>query len=425
MPIRSRHSLTVQQRSGHCHKSLLSRQIPNRPVRLALSFSKRSTDFASNGAISMSYVNPDKWGRCTTSTECTLHQLSPFIGKLRPSVAHDLIRSFSKPSDLVIDPFAGSGTVALEAATSGRNVFASDINPYAEILCRAKLAPPGDCVDALAEADTLLCESQDMASRLDLADVPEWVRRFFHPKTLREAIALADLCLQRKKYFILACLLGILHHQRPGFLSHPASHLVPYLRTKNFPRAMYPHLYAYRPVRERLLAKILRAFRRPPTALNGERQFRRSSVQNLTVPRKFDCMITSPPYMNALDYGRDNRLRLWFVTRSGHSNIDAANTRDRATFEELIEATAQHISSHLNVGGHAVLVIGERTNRKYYARPSAVASQILQQRCRTLSLQSVLTDEIPDVRRSRREYRGVRTEHVLVFKKQPVNVARR
>src|SRR5258708_20036869 len=45
---------------------------------------------------------------------------------------------------------------------------------------------------------------------------------------------------QRRSTFLLSCLLAILHHQRPGFLSFPSSHAVPYLRLNSFPRELYP-----------------------------------------------------------------------------------------------------------------------------------------------------------------------------------------
>ncbi len=61
----------------------------------------------------------------------------------------------------------------------------------------------------------------------------------------------------------MACLLGILHHQRLGFLFYPSSHLVPYLRDKLFPRKMFASLYEERDVRLRMLAKLRRTYRRP------------------------------------------------------------------------------------------------------------------------------------------------------------------
>ena len=73
--------------------------------------------------------------------------------------------------------------------------------------------------------------------------VPMWVREFFHPETLRETLAWTLTLRERRRWFLLASLLGILHHQRPGFLSFPSSHTVPYLRKKAFPPAKFPELY--------------------------------------------------------------------------------------------------------------------------------------------------------------------------------------
>jgi hypothetical protein len=50
--------------------------------------------------------------------------------------------------------------------------------------------------------------------------------------------------------------LGILHHVRPGFLSYPSSHLVPYLRKMKYPPEQFADMYAYRDVRSRLIAKV-------------------------------------------------------------------------------------------------------------------------------------------------------------------------
>ena len=97
----------------------------------------------------------------------------------------------------------------------------------------------------------------------DLRTVPVWVRRFFHPETLRSALAFRDTCIERRDEFLLACLLGILHHQRPGFLSFPSSHLVPYLRDRKFPRKSFPEMYEERDVLVRLEAKVRRTYRRP------------------------------------------------------------------------------------------------------------------------------------------------------------------
>ena len=192
----------------------------------------------------------------TVARDGTFHQIAPYIGRMKTSMARSLLQKHTSRGDLVVDPFCGCGVVGLEAAASGRRVIVGDWNPYAVLLTRAKLFPPATIVDAESRlrsaweiASTRFCEQ-------DLSDVPQWVLRFFHPETLRRALAFRDACLDQEDDFLLACLLGILHHQRPGFLSYPASHLVPYLRDKKFPRQQFPEMYVERDVFVRMGAKL-------------------------------------------------------------------------------------------------------------------------------------------------------------------------
>ena len=180
------------------------------------------------------------WSGSALKSESTFHQLSPYIGKLKSSIAGSLISQFTKAGDLVYDPFSGSGTVALEAWAAGRNVVANDFSPYAALLTRAKLFPYRSLEDALKDIERLSAEAEQVRNKVDLRSVPAWVRRFFHPETLRETLAWTHVLQRHRRWFPLAALLGILHHQRPGFLSFPSSHTVPYLRVKAFPRAKFP-----------------------------------------------------------------------------------------------------------------------------------------------------------------------------------------
>ena len=77
-------------------------------------------------------------------------------------------------------------------------------------------------------------------------------------------------------------------------------------------------------------------------------------AQTARLPQDIDCVITSPPYMNALDYRRDDRLRLWFL---GETCTDA---RDRAfgtvsDFSNLIGSVATRLARHVRPGGYCVL----------------------------------------------------------------------
>jgi len=71
------------------------------------------------------------------------HYLHSYPAKLLPQIAHFfLANDLLCPSDgLVLDPFSGSGTVALEAILSGRNAYYCDVNPFARLLTKAKTTP--------------------------------------------------------------------------------------------------------------------------------------------------------------------------------------------------------------------------------------------------------------------------------------------
>lgn len=360
---------------------------------------------------------PAHWAASCTHHECTLHQLSPYIGKLKSVIARDLILQYSKPGELVADMFCGSGTVPLEAARLGRRVFASDSSRYAIALTRGKLHAPGDAPSALSEAASLLqqAESRPMP---DLRRVPRWVRAFFHPRTLKETIRLSDLLREERRYFLLSSLLGILHHQRPGFLSFPSSHLVPYLLSDKFDKATCPDLYAYRPVAPRLKAKIERMLKRPPVRAwnTAIEEVRRSSVDSIDLPDPIDCVITSPPYMNALDYGRDNRLRLWFLNEEGTSSMDRT-TGTLPAFTRTMTTLARQLTAKVRPGGYCVFVVGDKTSRRGDRYPSSELLRVFAEQAPMFTLQRIVRDVIPDVRRSRRKIGGVKQENILVFRK--------
>ena len=360
---------------------------------------------------------PPHWAACQTSHEYTLHQLSPYIGKLKSIIARDLIAEYSNPGDLVVDMFCGSGTVPVEAACLGRRVFASDRSKYAVVLTKGKLRAPDSSEIALAHLDGVLERAKSLVVP-DLRSVPRWVRSFFHPRTLKEILQIAEILKRERRYFLLGSLLGILHHQRPGFLSFPCSHLVPYLRTEKFPRCDYPELYEYREVAPRLRRKVERVLSRPgPVSNQSVRSIRQSSASGVSLPNEIDCVITSPPYMNALDYSRDNRLRLWFLGEFRDDQTDRVY-RSRVAFRELISDVSSKLEIRIRRGGYCVLVVGERTFRDGSKSPSEVVLEAFLSNSEGFTLDRVISDVIPDIRRSRREVRGVKEERIMVFRKR-------
>lgn len=354
--------------------------------------------------------------------ESSFHQLSPYLGKIKSGIAKELIETYSKPGDWVLDPFCGAGVVPLEALLLGRKAAGSDLSRYAYCVTMGKVTAPFTKEQALARARRLVDYVRAQECEIDPHSVDSWVRSFFHPKTLREIVAAFDYCTRQEDWFLAACICGILHHQRPGFLSYPASHLVPYLRNKLFPRRRFPKLYGYRNLAERLLKKIERAYRRP--LINGDWNSRVFDIRNedtrtLSFTREsMDLVVTSPPYLSTLTYGRDNRLRLWFLGEPNWHSLDSHLVTRHSSYKQEMGTCLRSVYDVLKRRGHCALILGDfRRNGKVNRTADLLINSMLEVTGGQMVLVEQVHDEIPDIRRARRHTKTTKEETLLVFRK--------
>ena len=124
--------------------------------------------------------------------------------------------------------------------------------------------------------------------------------------------------------------------------------------------------------------------------------------------------------MNELDYVRDNRLRLWFIARALPEGLElVANNREQA-FTTLIATVCKRLAPSIVHGGRIVLVVGDATRGHGRRGRTAVLTRRLFEEevvLKDFRLDGEYRDMIPDIRRSRRECRGTKTESVLIYRK--------
>ncbi|MEM1606332.1 MAG: DNA methyltransferase [Fervidicoccaceae archaeon] len=73
------------------------------------------------------------------STGYATHNLYMYPAKFIPQVIRYAIERYTEPGDWVFDPFAGYGSVAIEATLTGRNAILWDLNPVTRILTYASI----------------------------------------------------------------------------------------------------------------------------------------------------------------------------------------------------------------------------------------------------------------------------------------------
>jgi len=359
--------------------------------------------------------------QCTKSvvgSEWSLHQIAPYIGKVKSSIAKFLIENFTKKGDIIYDPFCGAGTIPFEAWSSGRSVVANDLNDYAYVLTKAKLFPPSSFEEVYNQIELLEPLVLERITEVNLENVPEWVSSFFHEETLLEVLAWIEVLKKAENWFLLSCMLGILHHQRPGFLSYPSSHTVPYLRIKKFPKETFPELYEYRNVKDRLIRKVKRALKRQPK-LDGnlERAVYNNDASEQFLNTQVDAVITSPPYMRQLDYARDNRLRLWFLGVEDYKPLDATISPKEIDFIGIISRCLNNWNEIIRPGGKCILFLGDNYSKKLNLTLPEILEKILVKEIGNFRLIFKHESIIPTNRRVRRNHEGNKSETLLVFEK--------
>ena len=98
---------------------------------------KRLMSAYSGTAVPVSFRELVSWIRVG---ERATHYLHTYPAKLLPQIAHFFLAasSLSRKGDVVLDPFGGTGTVALEALLAGRKAFQADANPLARLIAQVK-----------------------------------------------------------------------------------------------------------------------------------------------------------------------------------------------------------------------------------------------------------------------------------------------
>jgi site-specific DNA-methyltransferase (adenine-specific) len=299
------------------------------------------------------------------------HPMCSYLASFPAALAHAFIARYSRPGDVVFDPFSGRGTTPLQAVAEGRIGAGNDLNPFAHLLTAAKVGPPSrpDAVTRLATLrlgwsanragwDALgarIAEGSDEAG----ASVPragsgggphdahEPVARevaiAFHPRTLGQLLHVRSaLQLDRPvDRFLAAALTGILHGRSASYLStlmpNTFSMAPRYVRTF---AASTGYQAPERDVFACLELKLDRLLRHglPPSegvALLGDARDVASRIRSALRMRGFPdrarLVLTSPPYLRVVKYGYYNWLRAWlcgFDPRAIDASLDDAHHRE-------------------------------------------------------------------------------------------------
>ncbi|OGA51628.1 MAG: DNA modification methylase [Betaproteobacteria bacterium RIFCSPLOWO2_12_FULL_62_13] len=270
----------------------------------------------------------------------TLHEVS-YRACFKPQLPDFFIDRLTIEGDLVYDPFAGRGTTAVEAALHDRKVITNDVNPLNRIFTEPRLEVP-DLRSIYDRLRTIQIVSGIKAD-LDLS-------MFFHPDTEAEIVSLRNYLIRRKaeasedevdRWIRMVATNRLTGHSK-GFFSvytlPPNQAASAENQTKI--NEKLDQIPEYRDTR-RLIYEKSRQLQSSLTeteranlrrAAKTALYLMSSAVETKEItPSSVQLTVTSPPFLDVVQYADDNWLRCWF------NNLDANEISQKITMCKKIE----------------------------------------------------------------------------------------
>ena len=297
----------------------------------------------------------------------SLHEIS-YRACFKPQLPRFLIERLTRPGDRVYDPFMGRGTTLIEAALLGRTPAGCDVNPLSQILVGPRLQPP-----TVAEVANRL-RSLTLAAAVD---APEALLAFYHPDTLAEICALREYLnegarrnrLDSVDSWIRMVAVNRLTGHSPGFFSVytlPPNQAVSVdvQRKINMDRAQTP---PRRDVKAVILAKTRSLLsdcdepgRRALASTAAGALLLTSSAEHTPALHdgSVDLVVTSPPFLDVVNYAGDNWLRCWFCGIDPKS-VGITIARRLDDWSRAMTAVFLELHRVVRAGGHVAFEVGE------------------------------------------------------------------
>ena len=314
----------------------------------------------------------------------SLHEIS-YRACFKPQLPRFFIARLTGESDVVYDPFMGRGTTVIEAALLNRVPLGCDINPLSRILTYPRLNLP-----EISEVEKRLQSIDLKASQ----DIREDLLVFYHPETLRSITNLREYLLKREEHgeldhadaWIRMVATNRLTGHSSGFFSVytlPPNQAVSVdsQRKINEKRAQTPPLRDVKAIIMHKSRSLLRIIKKSEAVLLrriAEKARLLTSSADHTPDIRDDTVhlvVTSPPFLDVVDYQRDNWLRCWF-NGIDPGSVNIWHFHKPEDWQEKMTGVFKELKRVLVPGGCVAFEVGEVRGGKILLETLAVPAAI-------------------------------------------------
>lgn len=310
--------------------------------------------------------------------------LGPYYAMFPTSFADRVIREYTSPGDLVLDPFAGRGTSLFSAATLGRIAVGVEINPVGFVYAKTKLhtASHEDVATRLGE----IARAARLQRYCD-ADrgLPAFFRKCFAPSVRPFLLAARDRLEWRRSSVdrtTMAILLVYLHGKEGSALSNqmrqtkamsPEYSLRWWAKHGATPPEVDPVSF--------LMSRLKWRYARGAPSVTRSTVYLGDCVSILPhiatqvnrgrFPRA-RLLFTSPPYYDVTNYHYDQWLRLWLLGGPPHAGQSGLMHRGKFGHRENYAVLLREVFLRARSVLHKDATIYVRTDARRFTRSTTI-----------------------------------------------------
>ena len=279
-------------------------------------FSTKTIRIEGNIPVRLPIKNGNRFLFISYDQSALTHGLHKYPAKFFPELPRWIIQRYSKVGDLILDPFMGSGTTNLEASLLGRDSVGIDVDPFSRFIAKVKTSPLP--IKELKEAYyEIKREATSYVEPRYLKNVPsfpyrdKWFKSYIlkelaHLKTSIENLQ-TDISI---KNFFLVCFSSIIRKVSEAD-NNCTRTVVRKKLNKQIHKGDAIHLFLKRI--DTCVENMILLTKANPSGNVIIPENADARDMAIFKDKIFDLALTSPPYLNAVDYPRTHQLEIYWL----------------------------------------------------------------------------------------------------------------